>query len=314
MARFQVGGPANTGGGEARLVCRFGEALHTLTGRRHDCPGGLGYAQLYEICLEETSYRIRLAAAQQIGRGGAVAFQEIKQKLDVPGKPTKGRRAVTRPARGGAAESAWPRREHGAGRRRSARAEQVSAWLAPLLVASIGAAGDDREPGSAYQEAEQNLKMWRQYVRSPGRSGARRAISQEIALAQGFKYAANRRYGQVYARCARASTGGGPRDAQARPLLVLSAHTDPGPLPWEIQAREWTARGQYWNPDAIATSTRLKVISGEQPRDGRGGSPIHPFVAVGPCLPPGPWRPVIPSASCGWTRVTWSPESVPATK
>src|SRR5712691_3649810 len=42
------------------LVCRFGEALHTLTGRRHDCPGGLGYAQLYQICLKESSYRIRL--------------------------------------------------------------------------------------------------------------------------------------------------------------------------------------------------------------------------------------------------------------
>ena len=72
------------------LVRRFGDALHALAGRRHDCPGGLGYAQLYEICLNESSYRIRLAAANEIGRGGAVAFQEIKEKLAEPWQSDKG--------------------------------------------------------------------------------------------------------------------------------------------------------------------------------------------------------------------------------
>jgi hypothetical protein len=268
------------------LVCRFGEALHTLTGRRHDCPGGLGYAQLYEICLKETSYRIRLASAQQIGRGGAVAFQEINQKLDVPGhidQGPQGRDTTSQqrssPVLDGRAANAAP----AAGE--AQWAEQVSAWIAPLLVASIGAAGDDHGPGSAYQEAERKLRTWRQYVRSPGGSGARRAISQEIALAQGFKYAANRRYPQVYSRPAVL----GHLQAEALEMLKHARYwfsqltLIQALCLWEIQAREWAVGGQYWNPDAIVNHW-LEEISGEQPRDGRSGPAIHPFVAAAAVL------------------------------
>jgi hypothetical protein len=265
------------------LVCRFGDALHTLTSRRHDCPG---YAQLYEICLKETSYRIRLASAQQIGRGGAVAFQEINQKLDVPGhidQGPQGRDTTSQqrssPVLDGRAANAAP----AAGE--AQWAEQVSAWIAPLLVASIGAAGDDHGPGSAYQEAERKLRTWRQYVRSPGGSGARRAISQEIALAQGFKYAANRRYPQVYSRPAVL----GHLQAEALEMLKHARYwfsqltLIQALCLWEIQAREWAVGGQYWNPDAIVNHW-LEEISGEQPRDGRSGPAIHPFVAAAAVL------------------------------
>ncbi len=105
------------------LVCRFGDALHTLTSRRHNCPGGLGYAQLYEICLKESSYRIRLAAAQEIGRGGAVAFQEIRPKLAEPGQSDEGPLGSDENGkRSEPPNPAWPRRERGVrgvGRRRS---------------------------------------------------------------------------------------------------------------------------------------------------------------------------------------------------
>jgi hypothetical protein len=92
------------------LVCRFGDALHTLTSRRHDCPG---YAQLYEICLKESSYRVRLAAAQEMGRGGAVAFQEIEPKLALPGQGGEG------PLGRDKNSKRWPRRERYTGRRRT---------------------------------------------------------------------------------------------------------------------------------------------------------------------------------------------------
>ena len=268
------------------LVCRFGEALHTLTGRRHDCPGGLGYAQLYEICLKETSYRIRLAAAQQIGRGGAVAFQEIKQKLAVPRQSDEGPQGRdttsqqrSDPILDGCAANEAPANGE------AQWAEQVRAWLAPLLVASIDAAGSGHEAGSAYQEAEQNLMQWRQHVRSPGHSGARWAISQEIALAQGFKYAANRRYGQVYSRPAVL----GHLQAEALEMLKHARYwfsqltLIQALCLWEIQAREWMASGRYWNPDAIVNHW-LEETSGGQTHDARGGRRIHPFVEAAAVL------------------------------
>jgi len=280
------------------LVWRFGEALHTLADRRHDCPGGLGYAQLYEICLKESSYRIRLAAAQEIGRGGAVAFQEIsgavsfqeiRRKLAVPGQSDEGpqgrdknsnlRSDQARHGRAANAANAAPADGE------AQWAQQVSAWLAPLLVASVDAAGGDHGPGSAYQDAEQYLRQWRQHVRLAGLSGARLRISQEIALAQGFKYAANRRYGQVHSRPAVL----GHLQQEALEMLKHARYwfsqltLIQALCLWEIQAGEWTAGGRRWNPDAIVNHW-LEEISGEQARVGRGDRPVHPFVEAAAVL------------------------------
>ncbi len=268
------------------LVCRFGEALHTLTGRRHDCPGGLGYAQLYQICLKESSYRIRLAAAQEIGRGGAVAFQEIKPKLAVPGQSDEGPQGRDKNSKqrsdqalhGRAANTANATPADG----EAQWAQQVSAWLAPLLVVSVDAVGGDHGPGSAYQDAEQYLRQWRQHVRLAGLGGARLPISQEIALAQGFKYAANRRYWQVHSRPAVL----GHLQQEALEMLKHARYwfsqltLIQALCLWEIQAAEWTVGGQYWNPDAIVNHW-LEEISGEQARDGRR---IHPFVEAAAVL------------------------------
>jgi hypothetical protein len=266
------------------LVWRFGDALHTLTSRQHDCLGGLGYAQLYEICLKESSYRIRLAAAQEIGRGGAVAFQEIKRKLAVPGqgdeaqgrdKNSKQRSDQVLHARAANVASADGEAQW---------AQHVSAWLAPLLVASIGAAGD-HGPGSAYQDAEQYLRQWRQRVRPDGLSGAKLTISQEIALAQGFKYAANRRYVQVHSR----PPVLGHLQGEALEMLKHARYwfsqltLIQALCLWEIQAGEWTADSQFWNPDAIVNHW-LEEIGGEQARARRGGRRIHPFVEAAAVL------------------------------
>jgi hypothetical protein len=267
------------------LVCRFGEALDTLTGRPHDSRGGLGYAQLYEICLRESSYRIRLAAAQEIGRGGAVAFWEVKEKLAPPGQggaePQGGRNGRqwhghVRPGRTVHAASA-----DGAAQ----WAQQVSAWLAPLLVSAIGAAGGGHGPGPEYEGAERYLKRWCARVPADGHGGGRLTVSQEIALAQGFKYAANRRYGRVHSRPAVL----GHLQEEALEMLKHARYwfsqltLIQALCLWEIQASEWTSGGRSWNPDAIVNHW-LEAINGEQARDGRGNRRIHPFVAAAAVL------------------------------
>jgi hypothetical protein len=271
------------------LVRRFGDALHTLSGRRHTCPGGLGYAQLYEICLKESSYRIRLAAAQEIGRGGAGAFEEIE--LAEPGQSDEGPAGSDM---NGQRQSGQAPDGHASDGHASAAApadgeiqwaKQMSAWLAPLLVASIEAAGGDHGPGSAYQRAEQYLSDWRERVRLAEPSGARLTISQEIALAQGFKYAANRRYGQVHSRPAVL----GHLQDEALEMLKHARYwfsqltLIQALCLWEIQTSEWTADGRYWNPDAIVNHW-LEQIKGEQARGGRGNRGIHPFVAAAAVL------------------------------
>jgi hypothetical protein len=266
------------------LVCRFGDALQTLIGRRHNCPEGLGYAQLYQICLKEGSYRIRLAAAQEIGRGGAVAFQEIEPELARPwqdderllGRGNNSKRSHT--LHGLAANAARADGE-------SQWAQQLSAWLAPLFVMSIDAAGGDHGPGSPYQGAEQHLKDWRQHVRLAEPSGAGSTISQEIALAQGFKYAANRRYGQVRSRPAVV----GHLQAEALEMLKHARYwfsqltLIQALCLWEIQEGEWAPDGQDSNPDAIVNHW-LEEISGGHARGGRGDHRIHPFVEASAVL------------------------------
>ena len=267
------------------LVRRFGDALHTLTSQRHDCPSSLGYAQLYEICLKESSYRIRLAAAQEIGRGGAVAFQEIKRKLTVPGKNDEGTPGRGKNSKQRSGQNLHARAANGALADGEPQwAQQVSAWLAPLLVASIDAAGGEHGPGSAYQDAEQFLRQWRRRVRLDGLSGGSLTISREIALAQGFKYAANRRYRQVHSRPAVL----GHLQAEALEMLKHARYwfsqltLIQALCLWEIQAREWTADGQYWNLDAVVNHW-LEEISGGQARNGRGDR-LHPFVEAAALL------------------------------
>src|SRR5258708_3549921 len=254
------------------LVSRFGEALHMLAAGRHECPaGGLGYAQLYGICLMESSYRIRLAAAQEIGRGGAVAFGEIGSALAKPGQVDDGSRAGQQEGAGNKDQGG--QQKGGGNKNQESRsavnghaaggapaegeaqwAQQVSAWLAPLLIVSGDAADGEHGPGSPYQGAQGNLDQWLRIVRLGERSGARLTISQEIALAQGFKYAANRRYGRIHSRPA--VLGYLQQEA-----LEMLKHTRywfsqltliQALCLWEIQAGEPApSRQQQWNPDAI---------------------------------------------------------------
>ncbi len=174
------------------LVLRFGEALRNLNDTQSPaCQSG--YQQLYEICCQEDSYRVRLAGAQEIGRGGCAAYQELRSHLAVPGANWPGpqgphdRRSGSDPQD---VEYQWAR--------------QVSGWVLPLLVTSVDPDGDDRDQAGTRQNLRTQVERWVGYVgpADPDRypDEVRLTISEEIALAQGFKYAANHRHRHLHTR------------------------------------------------------------------------------------------------------------------
>jgi hypothetical protein len=271
------------------LVCRFGDALRTLAGMRHQCSNGLGYAQLYQICRAEGSYRIRLAAVQEIGRGGTAAYLELERGLALPGKDDEGCPACREGRDEKQAPGSHPShlgRTSGAlsVNTQAQWAQQVSAWLAPLLITSVDTDTDDHGPGSPYQHARDCLERWLQHVKHDN-SHSGLTISQEIALAQGFKYAANRRYRHIHTR----PTAVGYLQEEALEMLKHARYwfsqltLIQALCLWQIQVSEPMANGQYSNPDAIVNHW-LNEIGDETANDGRGGRRIHPFVEAAAVL------------------------------
>ncbi len=185
------------------LVRRFGEAARTITERRRaNGPARPAYRQLFEIGCCESSYAVRLAVAQEIGAGGDDALAELPANLGPPARQdqaltqgngaahtTDGQQNRRETSRDNKGEEQTEEKEEEAQRQSIMRA-----WLAPLLVGS--ASGDSRTIARA------RLEEWLRFVyeenRRPDR--ARFGLSLEIALAQGFKYAANRRRTHPQAR------------------------------------------------------------------------------------------------------------------
>jgi hypothetical protein len=69
------------------LVHRFGEALRIIAERRQAEPGlsvRPAYTQLFDIACGEPTYSVRLAAAQEIGAGGDMAFDGLETVLGPP--------------------------------------------------------------------------------------------------------------------------------------------------------------------------------------------------------------------------------------
>ncbi|HWG61921.1 MAG TPA: hypothetical protein VG253_09430 [Streptosporangiaceae bacterium] len=162
--------------GKLALVRRFAEAVRTIDERRRGaggCSAEPAYRHLYEISCGEQSYPVQHAIAQEIGAGGLAAYRALRSLLTAPG-----------------AEPSWAAADND-----TWRSWVMSAWLAPLLVGSIGAT-DPRHADRALEEQAQNdLEQWLRHVGQDGRRPGEQdlPLSLEIALAQGFKYAANRR-------------------------------------------------------------------------------------------------------------------------
>ncbi|HZF89241.1 NACHT domain-containing protein [Streptomyces sp.] len=194
-----------------RLVHRFGEAARRLD-RASGSPDATrfvrpAYGELMRISWKEPGYPVRLAIAQEIGAGGDNAFDALRQlfpwpkKKQEPGpdhydpweqykkamadlKYEEGLEREVKLIPLPAAQS--PRQT---GKRTSVevwREFVTRAWLVPMVVGSVGA---DRRV-----VARERLDLWLQHLVPNAVTGkADLPISLEIALAQGFKGAANRR-------------------------------------------------------------------------------------------------------------------------
>jgi hypothetical protein len=173
------------------LIRRFGEAARTIDARRRSGDGCCdpAYRQLYAIGCAERSQRVQQAAAQEIGAGGAAAYQALRSELTAP-------RQIRESERGGGYTDAPTGHPSGPERDNDSwRAWIMSAWLAPMLVGSLEATAG----GPAYEivegQVQDNLAQWLRHIGLDARRPEEEdlPISLEIALAQGFKYAANRR-------------------------------------------------------------------------------------------------------------------------
>lgn len=203
---------------EAKLgvVHRFGEALREVS-RRHQDRTGPAYEEIFDIGCGNDSYPVRLAIAQEIGIGGNEAFrilcydhtdpwgaypsraEELRraemnragedepkyQKLRISGHEETGTERVQR------AEAEHKIHEETARINRKNRTEVwhelvMRAWLAPMLLGSVRDEYRD--------DAIDHLDRWLKHIGRPtARDDKALPIRLEVALAQGFKSAANRR-------------------------------------------------------------------------------------------------------------------------
>jgi hypothetical protein len=177
------------------LVRCFGEAARTVAERRRiepDCPAEPAYRQLYRIAVFESSYPIRVEDVQEIGAGGDDAFDALKGVLGPAddGDPADGQSSPRASRAGNGSSEPEPptgrQAREGDQEEREWREKVIRAWLAPLLVGSVSTNARD---------ARKNLEHWQQFVseRDSDRVEPGLRLSLQVALAQGFKYAANRR-------------------------------------------------------------------------------------------------------------------------
>ncbi len=172
------------------LVLRFGEALREVARRGH-CE--LAYDEFFLIgCLEE-SYPVRLAIAQEIGSGGDEAFTALCRELPDPLKAHQD--SLERLPDGALNGDSTPRGSREDNNRAQAkiwRESVLRAWITPLLVGSVS--------DTCHDEAQRHLEAWLRPLQpyNSERGIAELPLSLEIALAQGFKAAANRRKRNPY--------------------------------------------------------------------------------------------------------------------
>lgn len=194
------------------LVHRFGEATRRIAerspqgrqdssakGRKRKRPSDTvrpAYRELYRISYLEPSDSIRAAGAQEVGVGGDEAFEILEGLLgpsddaDWPDGGAAPHVSAEKPGKTGTrlwSDSSAPQEDH-AGRELILRA-----WLAPLLAGSVTQRAED---------ARDNLERWLRFVCESdlSRANSDLRLPLEVALAQGFKYAANRRRPHPQAR------------------------------------------------------------------------------------------------------------------
>ncbi|WP_246102911.1 ATP-binding protein [Streptomyces piniterrae] len=199
------------------LVKVFGETLRAIAEAGSEDPvHGIqpAYDQFFMLGTLEPSYPIRLGIAQEMGAGGDEAFETLRKRFPLPERNAPDRddpwvqyeeefrqqrdeerkereRLLQRVSDGDGQEEREQYLDHK--RRNDERRSKIwrtfvmRAWLVPMMVGSVSV----KHRG----QAEERLRCWIQHL-EPEHSSRNRAelpISLEIALAQGFKSAANRR-------------------------------------------------------------------------------------------------------------------------
>ena len=199
-----------------RLLKRLGAALRSVSGKIDTTPL---YYQLFRIGIAEPSSSVRLAAAQEIGSGGNEAFAVIRERIGLNSDPVQEyndrvgelklwkrrqfetwarKMAVARtdrpPSRATLSERIDQLQHERQDLNREYRRRRVAlfrefvmrAWMIPMLLGSVDDAHRD--------EARERLTKWLRHLDPKFTGGAPDLpLALEAALAQGFKYAANRR-------------------------------------------------------------------------------------------------------------------------
>ncbi|MBT2489699.1 NACHT domain-containing protein [Streptomyces sp. ISL-96] len=304
---------------KALVVSRFGEAMRGVARRRTLQPA---YLVLFEIARLEPSYPIRVAIAQEIGAGGDSAFAVLQARLRGPQGVREQRverdpdwmeelwagqqpEAVAeeeyrrqRRVEGDIARTKRESKEREERRREERKREEkeredeeqrwrddtMCAWLVPLLVGSVTT---HRHQNTPYEF----LEGWVRRVGAPDGAGAPALdLTVEVALAQGFKYAANRRHRHPHAR------------PEAREYLSGQA--------WDMlkRTRFWFTRLTLLH--ALTLWALPDGVTVTQPAHGHGSDPAEQ-VRQWLALPDGePQHPFVEAAAelCVWAMETRQPE------
>jgi hypothetical protein len=274
------------------LVRRFGEAGRTITERRshkEELPQP-AYGQLFEIGCRESSYAVRLAAGQEIGAGGQDALADLvathgfrlayeNQAQDAgkgavgAGRDDRNQSETSRASRDDQRGEPEKTRQEQEEKEETHRRKVMRAWLAPLLV---GSATGPEAQAVARGLLDQWLALVYEQNRRPYR--AHSDLSLEIALAQGFKYAANRRGEHPHAReDARAYLAEHTKEMLGAcnfwftKITLLHALTL-----WHLEDERNGWSDNKRDPDYKALVAHWCGMTGSRRRDERK---LHPFVA-----------------------------------
>jgi hypothetical protein len=198
--RIHAQDPRTLEEGKIAVVHRFGEAARAMDERRrHDenVPAP-AYPQLYAIGCTDRSYPVQVTAAQELGVSGLAAYQALRDVLAAPCPACARERSARgtspagsgKPGSGPAGPAAPPADQ--------SRSAVMSAWLAPMLAGSFGGQAASAAERVAAEHAQADLAQWLRHLGRDARQAGEDdlPLSLEIALAQGFKYAANQRPGQ----------------------------------------------------------------------------------------------------------------------
>ncbi|WP_225825706.1 ATP-binding protein [Streptomyces naphthomycinicus] len=217
--KVTVGDPQSISAAKENLVNRFGETVREISAAGWDPSDPAhgkkpAYDKLLDIALLEPMYHIRLAVVQEFGASGDDAFEVLRKRFPLSGddsqQPTdydpwkqykkaykdvrirEGRELEG--LRSGSPSGGYAHRRLRECERKyhdekcRIRREFVArAWLVPMMVGSVSS--------KFRRQSKERLELWLKHLdyERPKADRAELPLLLEISLAQGFKFAANRR-------------------------------------------------------------------------------------------------------------------------